>query len=101
MGVLQHADPQIACCQAMIVSPTRELALQTMKLTEAIGKYIRLKFSLLVGGTAVGQSLKTASTCQIIIGTAGRIIDTLNRAPETARTVRLLVLDEVDELTTG
>ncbi len=99
-GILQIIDTDIKECQALILAPTHELAHQIQNVTNAIGKFLNIKTQLLVGGTSVendkNQLLK--KTPHVVVGTPGRVHDMLRRRYLTASTLKILVIDEADEM---
>jgi len=97
--LLLELDEQLAECQALILVPTRELAIQVhaelLRLTEGL----TVRHALLYGGVPYGRQLKDLENkAQIVIGTPGRVLDHLDRGTFTAGHVRYLVLDEADEM---
>ena len=95
----EKCDPSIRRVQALVLTPTRELAIQVAGVTEALASPQRLRVTLLYGG----RSLKPEYTAlrngaQIVIGTPGRTLDHLRQGTLDMRSVRFLVLDEADEM---
>ena len=84
--------------KALILTPTRELALQVKEQLQAFSKYKGLKVFVFYGGTPVGKNLEILSkiTPNIVVGTPGRIKDLLSRGVLDLRGVSFLVLDEAD-----
>jgi len=96
---LQKLDLSRRECQVMILSPTRELAQQTMKVIEAMGDYMKARVHACVGGTAVRDDMKTLQDgVHIVVGTPGRVFDMINRRALNMNSVALFVLDEADEM---
>lgn len=84
-------------CTALVLLPTRELALQVNEVFEKIGKGVGLKTSVLIGGADISRQIKSLRTNpHVVIGTPGRIIDHLTRKSLRLSTVKMLVLDEAD-----
>ncbi|CAA7396725.1 unnamed protein product [Spirodela intermedia] len=94
----QHV-PQ-AGVRALILSPTRDLALQTLKFTKELGKYTDLRTSLLVGGDSMeSQFEELAQNPDIIIATPGRLMHHLAEIEGMSlKTVEYVVFDEADSL---
>ncbi|GMI78353.1 DEAD-box RNA helicase 29 [Hibiscus trionum] len=94
----QHV-PQGAV-RALILSPTRDLALQTLKFTKELGKFTDLRISLLVGGDSMeSQFEELAQNPDIIIATPGRLMHHLAEVDDMSlRTVEYVVFDEADSL---
>ena len=95
----EKCDPSVRRVQALVLLPTRELAIQVAEVTEALVSSQRLRVTLLYGG----RSLKPDCTAlkngtQIIIGTPGRTLDHLRQGTLDMRSLRFLVLDEADEM---
>jgi ATP-dependent RNA helicase RhlB len=85
--------------RALIVAPTRELAVQIHKDAEALGRHTRLKLAVVFGGTDYEKQRRTlADGVDILVGTPGRIIDYFKQGIFDLRHVRVLVLDEADRM---
>ncbi|EOY16527.1 Hydrolases, acting on acid anhydrides, in phosphorus-containing anhydrides,ATP-dependent helicases,nucleic acid binding,ATP binding,RNA binding,helicases isoform 7 [Theobroma cacao] len=86
--------------RALILSPTRDLALQTLKFTKELGKFTDLCISLLVGGDSMeNQFEELAQNPDIIIATPGRLMHHLTEVDDMSlRTVEYVVFDEADSL---
>lgn len=86
--------------QALILAPTRELAIQiTHELTDIGGKQCPIKAMTLYGGQAVHtQTAKLQKGAHIIVGTPGRVMDMLERGHLHFRNIKAVVLDEVDRM---
>jgi ATP-dependent RNA helicase RhlB len=85
--------------RAIILAPTRELAIQIHKDALLLGKYLDLKFALIYGGTDYQKQLdRIKSDVDIIIGTPGRIIDFYRQNAFTLDHVQVTVLDEADRM---
>ncbi len=85
--------------RAIILAPTRELAIQIHKDALLLGKYLNLKFALIYGGIDYQKQLdKIKSNVDIIIGTPGRIIDFYRQNAFSLDNVQVTVLDEADRM---
>ncbi|MGR9114399.1 MAG: DEAD/DEAH box helicase [Gammaproteobacteria bacterium] len=85
--------------RAVILAPTRELAIQIHKDALLLGKNLGLKFALIYGGTDYKKQLDTIkSNVDIIIGTPGRIIDFYKQNAFTLNNIQVMVLDEADRM---
>ncbi|MSQ49320.1 MAG: DEAD/DEAH box helicase [Betaproteobacteria bacterium] len=83
----------------LVLTPTRELALQVQKFTHSYGKGQRLRTASVVGGMPYGLQLKLLSKpVDIVIATPGRLKDHLDRRTVNLNRVELLVLDEADRM---
>src|SRR5439155_15252253 len=78
--IVEHVDSMRKEPQALIVVPTRELALQVTREFGAIGKYRRTHEVAIYGGVPYGpQERALARGAQIIVGTPGRLLDHIER----------------------
>ncbi|MGB0678200.1 MAG: DEAD/DEAH box helicase [Polyangiales bacterium] len=85
--------------QALILAPTRELALQSARECTALGEGHGLKVAAVYGGVDIDKQLRTlAHGVDIISGTPGRVLDHLRRGSFDPKDLRVLVLDEADEI---
>ena len=97
--MVECCDPSIRKVQALVLVPTRELAIQVASVTEALVAEQRLNVTLLYGGrSARPQQAALRRGPQIVIGTPGRTLDHLRQGVLDLRPVRFLVLDEADEM---
>lgn len=100
-GALFHIDTTSNMTQAVLLSPTRELAAQTASVITALGSQMAgLKVKLLVGGSPVDADLSEMydNIPHAIVGCPGRIFDVLRRNGINGKNVKLIFLDEADEL---
>lgn len=85
--------------RALIVAPTRELAVQIHKDAEELGKHTDLKLGLVYGGTGYEQQRKQLEDgVDILIGTPGRLIDYLKQHVYDLKAVQVVVMDEADRM---
>lgn len=101
IGTLQLIDVSRKVPQAMILSPTRELSIQTKNVIDALGSQFNgLKTQLLIGGTSTEDDVRNLhdNPPHIVIGCSGRIYDMIKRKKLSTRDMVLLVLDEADEM---
>ncbi|WP_299053194.1 DEAD/DEAH box helicase [uncultured Polaribacter sp.] len=100
LPILELIDESNSNVQAIILSPTRELAVQIGKNIEDFCKYLKnIKVTTVYGGANMDtqiRSLKRGS--QIVVGTPGRTVDLINRRALKLGNVQWLVLDEADEM---
>lgn len=85
--------------KALILTPTRELAIQIGESFEAYGRYTGLKHAVIFGG--VGQKPQTDALrngVQILVATPGRLIDLITQGFVTLKTLEYFVLDEADRM---
>ena len=101
IGALSRLNFKDKTTQAIILAPTRELAIQINEVVVSIGMGIQeLKSQVLVGGTSVEQSIRQLrSDCpHLVVGTVGRLGDMIKRRALSVRNVKLLIIDEADEM---
>ncbi|KAF9587428.1 hypothetical protein IFM89_002609 [Coptis chinensis] len=97
--VCQIVDTSKREVQALIVSPTRELASQTGKVILAIGGFINIQAHSCIGGQSLGEDIrKLEHGVHVVSGTPGRVVDMIKQRALRTREVKLLVLDESDEM---
>lgn len=85
--------------QALVLVPTRELALQVHAVLNALAASRRLSMALLVGGRPYGSQMGALRYgAQIVVGTPGRVKDHLDRGTLVLEEVRMCVLDEADQM---
>ena len=85
--------------QALIVTPTRELAIQVAEEISRIGKYRRVRTLPIYGGQSIDRQIRTLRQgVQVVIGTPGRLLDHLNRKTLNLQNIKMVVLDEADEM---
>lgn len=85
--------------QALILSPTRELALQIDEELRRIGKYTRLSIVSVYGGSEIEKQIRALKKgADIVVGTPGRVLDLMRRKALRLDHVNWLVLDEADEM---
>jgi ATP-dependent RNA helicase RhlE len=84
---------------AVVVCPTRELAIQVAGEAERFGKYLGLRTVLAYGGTSSGQQKSELTQgCDLLVATPGRLLDFLGQGWVSMRRARFLVLDEADRM---
>jgi len=99
VSILEKLDPAIKGTQALILANTRELALQIHKVVVALGDYLNVTSLPCVGGTNVREDMtKLREGVQIVVGTPGRIFDMINRGALRTDTIKIMCLDEADEM---
>ncbi|BBB93109.1 MAG TPA: DEAD/DEAH box helicase [Methylomusa anaerophila] len=85
--------------QALVLTPTRELAIQVSEELAKIGKFKKIKTLPIYGGQAIDRQIRTLkSGVQVVIGTPGRLLDHIRRGTIKLDHVNILVLDEADEM---
>lgn len=100
LPLLQSIDPEIAAVQVIVLTPTRELAMQVADaLTTFAADMPGLQVVPVYGGSPyLPQQRALARGAQVVVGTPGRVIDHIERRTLRLEDVRFLVLDEADEM---
>lgn len=84
---------------AIILEPTRELAVQVAQEINKIGKHKKISVLPVYGGTSIERQIKILQKgVNVVVGTPGRVIDHLNRKTISLSEVKIVVLDEADEM---
>ena len=98
--ILENINYDSNIVQAIIICPTRELAVQVKREIDKIGKYVqRLKTVCVYGGEPISKQIQALKRKpQIIVGTPGRTIDHINRKLIKLQNVKFVILDEADEM---
>jgi len=99
IGMLQVLNSATNETQMLTLSPTRELAEQTQKVCLALGDYMNVQCHACVGGKSVGEDIRRLDYgVQIVSGTPGRVFDMIQRRNLQTRNLKILVIDEADEM---
>lgn len=100
LGTLSRVDVTQPVTQAIILAPTRELSEQIHYVISSLGQYLAPKTALLIGGTSTADDSQRLrfETPHIVVGCPGRINDMLKRGALSAEYLKLVVLDEADEM---
>ncbi|MBO3445796.1 MULTISPECIES: DEAD/DEAH box helicase [Clostridia] len=98
--LLEMVNPDDKSLQAVVLCPTRELAIQVSSEIRKIGKYMHgVKTLPVYGGQPIDRQIKSLkSGVQVVIGTPGRVIDHINRKTLKLDNVKMVMLDEADEM---
>ncbi len=98
--MIQKINPEIKRPQGIILCPTRELAMQAAEEIRRLSKYMYgVKVLPVYGGQDIGKQIRALSQgVQIIVGTPGRVMDHLRRHTIKTAEVKMIVLDEADEM---
>lgn len=84
--------------QALVLAPTRELAVQISRELEKFGKYTDVRIATVFGGVAINPQIEDIARSDIIVGTPGRVLDHLQRKTLDLSKVTHFVLDEADRM---
>ncbi|CAF1110256.1 unnamed protein product [Adineta steineri] len=97
--VIERIDPTKNAIQAVILVPTRELALQTSAICMELSKHLHLRVMVTTGGTALREDIaRLQEVVHIVIATPGRLLDLVNKSLAKLDACRVIVLDEADKL---
>ncbi len=97
--LISRVDASLQKLQAIVLCPTRELAIQAALELRKIAKYIEsLRVLPVYGGQEIGRQIRALPGTQIIVGTPGRVMDHMNRHTIKLDDVKMVVLDEADEM---
>lgn len=97
--VLQNINTSDNTIQALIIVPTRELALQTSSICMALGKHLKARVMVSTGGTDLREDImRLEQLVHVVIATPGRILDLMDKGIAKMQNCRMLVLDEADKL---
>ena len=99
LALCQMLDTSSREVQALVLSPTRELATQTEKTALALGNFMSVQVHACIGGRSVGEDAKVLDRgVHLVSGTPGRVFDMIKRRNLRTRNIKTLVLDEADEM---
>ncbi|MBY0424782.1 MAG: DEAD/DEAH box helicase, partial [Cytophagales bacterium] len=98
--LIQMTEPEEKAVQTIVLCPTRELAVQVCDEIKKFSKYKRgVKAVPVYGGASIEKQIKDIrSGANIVVGTPGRVIDHIERGTLNLNSVRMIVLDEADEM---
>jgi ATP-dependent RNA helicase DeaD len=98
--IAQMVEPRTPYAQALILSPTRELAIQTAKVLQKLTQFKKgLRIATLYGGESIYRQFDALRRRpQIIVATPGRLIDHIERGSVNLSSVKTVVLDEADRM---
>ncbi|HJE40622.1 MAG TPA: DEAD/DEAH box helicase [Limosilactobacillus reuteri] len=99
LPIIENVDTENLNIQAIIISPTRELAIQTQEELYRLGKDKHVRVQVVYGGADIRRQIKSLKQHpQILVGTPGRLRDHINRHTVKLDHIKTLVLDEADEM---
>ncbi|CAF1329160.1 unnamed protein product [Adineta ricciae] len=97
--IIERIDPTKNAIQAIILVPTRELALQTSAICMELSKHIHLRVMVTTGGTSLREDItRLQEVVHIMIATPGRLLDLVKKNLAKLDSCRVIVLDEADKL---
>ena len=99
IGSLCRVDPAIKRVQVLVLVPTRELAQQIESVVKAISQHMGITAYSATGGTPLREDIRALEKgAQFLIGTPGRIYDLMNRNVLARDQIRVLIMDEADQM---
>lgn len=100
LPILQNLNKKQKVIQAVIIEPTRELAIQTQEELFRLGRDERARVQVVYGGADIGRQIRSLKhhVPEILVGTPGRLLDHLKRKTIDLSEVKTVVLDEADEM---
>ncbi len=97
--LLQKINPDMRKLQGIVLCPTRELAIQAAEELRKLAKFMQgIKILPVYGGQDIRKQIMGLRGVQIIVGTPGRVMDHMNRHTIKMNHVKMVVLDEADEM---
>ena len=97
--ILSKIDPTSRVTQALVLAPTRELALQVAEAFSRYGAHLHVNVLPVYGGSSYGPQLAGLKRgAQVVVGTPGRVIDHLEKGTLDVSHLDYMVLDEADEM---
>jgi len=102
LGILSAVDIKLNKTQAIILSPSRELAMQTRNVVAALGDHMNVTAHYCIGKSNYSEDIqKCQAGYQVISGTPGRLLDMLSKGYIDVTSLKTFVLDEADALLDG
>lgn len=99
LPILEMVNPMLPACQALVLVPTRELALQVAGEAEILGTATGVRSIAVYGGVGYGPQLEAfREGAHLVIGTPGRILDHLLRRSLSLESLQFLIFDEADRM---
>ena len=99
IGLLNNIDASKSCTQGLVLAHTRELAVQIFNVMKGLSQFMNITYNLSVGGTQIRDNIQELlDNPHVVIGTPGRVLDMINKKALNTRTLKMLVIDEADEM---
>jgi len=96
---LEKVNPKLEKIQALLLVPTRELALQTSQVCKTLGKHMGINVMVTTGGTGLREDIvRLNEVVHIVVGTPGRILDLAGKGVADFSECPTFVMDEADKL---
>jgi len=97
--LLERVDPEKTHIQALVLVPTRELALQTSQICKDLSNHLGTKVMVTLGGTSLKDDImRLYQTVHVVVATPGRILDLMKKKIADMSKCEMLVMDEADKL---
>ncbi|KAJ3330631.1 DExD/H-box ATP-dependent RNA helicase dhh1 [Blyttiomyces sp. JEL0837] len=97
--ILEKCNPAKDHIQALLLVPTRELALQTSQVCKTLGKHMGVQVMVTTGGTTLKDDImRLGQPVHILVGTPGRVLDLAGKGVADLSHCKMLVMDEADKL---
>jgi ATP-dependent RNA helicase DeaD len=97
--MVEKIEPSVKRVQSIVLTPTRELAVQVAIEVEKVGKYRHITVLPVYGGQPIEKQLRELRKgVHVVVGTPGRVIDHIRRGTLSLKSVRFAVLDEADRM---
>ncbi|OGP17625.1 MAG: RNA helicase [Deltaproteobacteria bacterium GWC2_55_46] len=97
--IVEKIERGLNAVQAIILAPTRELAIQAAEEMNKLGAFKRVHALPVYGGTSIERQIKAlAKGVHVVVGTPGRVLDHIERKTLKLKDVKMVVLDEADEM---
>ena len=97
--MLEKLDPKLKAVQCLILCPTRELALQVAGQVDLLGKHMGIRSVAVYGGASYTDQIRALKNgASVVVGTPGRVVDHIDRGTLTMGHMKVLILDEADEM---
>lgn len=101
LPLIQRVDPNRSEIQALVLAPTRELAVQVASAILQFAKHLRIRVVPVYGGQPIDRQFRALREgAHVVVGTPGRVLDHIRRGSLRLETVHFCVLDEADEMLT-
>lgn len=99
LPILHNLQPSVGHVQGLVLTPTRELAIQVARAVEAYGEHMGVRVLAVYGGQPYGPQLRQLRRgVDVVIGTPGRLMDLIDKRALLLHDVSTVVLDEADEM---
>ena len=97
--IIERIDPHLRAVQALVLTPTRELAMQVGGVFEDLAAKRKIGIALIFGGRSSGPQRRALQEgAQVVVGTPGRVLDLIRQRVLRMKQLTMLVLDEADEM---